>query len=285
MNITVMFVFVACWGGYTLCSGVTKWREHLLIEIEILIVCVWNYLHGYDHLLQVIERKRFVVWLQNNWIIQHTGTVSIDVRLGNKCGFGCVEFVTLPACICVCVAAKSLLYNARIPSGMITVNAVPTNKPAPRTVVNFNFCSDNRITSGILPARYDPTSITTTSNNSTSVSSTMFAAVLLLRLRWSAESWTSGTMLYVSLSQASLHSPKLRNQQHFLVYIDLTFAKCMKSQSIIVSFIWTVRLIYSVEKIFVRIIDGTLANTHTNTLPLFHWKHWRFDRIQYAYLA
>lgn len=76
----------------------------------------------------------------------------------------------------VCVAAKSLLYRARIPSGIITVNAVPTNNPAPRTVTSFSFCSDNLITSGILPAKYDPTNITTTNSNNTNVSSTIFVA-------------------------------------------------------------------------------------------------------------
>lgn len=85
--------------------------------------------------------------------------------------------MNLPAWSCVCVAARSLLYRARIPSGMITVNAVPTNKPAPRTVTNFNFCSDNRITSGILPAKYEPTNITTTNNNNTIVSSTIFVFI------------------------------------------------------------------------------------------------------------
>lgn len=48
--------------------------------------------------------------------------------LNLKYSYNCNEFFNLPPEV----------YIALIPSGMITANAVPTSKPAPNTVTNFN---------------------------------------------------------------------------------------------------------------------------------------------------
>ena len=42
-----------------------------------------------------------------------------------------------------------------IPSGMITLSAVPSSKPAPRTDTSCNFSSDRLINNGIDPKNYE----------------------------------------------------------------------------------------------------------------------------------
>lgn len=111
---------------------------------------------------------------------------------------------SLCSCICVtfsfgnslCLSSSNV--NDLTPSGIITTNAVPTSKPAPSTVIFFNFSyKTNKIKSiisycklwftserlknnGIEPAKKEPISITTTKDMSINVSSMLLLLILLL---------------------------------------------------------------------------------------------------------